>query len=530
MGIRDTIREEGAAAFFLRGLKWWIAGIVVLAGLAVIAYLWVNFALVKFDLGEVEAGEDVSIVSVEGLDPSSWQEQSKFTTIFGVSFVPREVDYIGAFRGTALTVLGVGELPKAGIKTVDVGLEPQRVVNSLGQDVQDCALRNRYGSYNYKCFDPKAIQEYVRPAAGIWRNEIVGSLFYVEQQTIVRQYRDGLLGLTVDKTGKATLFYLVPGRSGIESKVLPKEYLEGGSGYVDLITDPSGDTDGFLLYNRLSGKIRYFGNFKSSRPAQEFQRQRNYTPSVDLTQCLLRRGTVYCYTGVSSVSPDSETGGERKDAAIAPGELEQWSIGGGGSRRFRTEQVVEFENVLVTDDGGVYLQDVDKLYTAGRQGGQLTVSPLSSRVESAVATKSLFWTTRNGVFEYQPDRQRTVLRFSGDRLDLDQLALMGDDVTVTAKVRDDERSANYMFQLTDKPLEGRRWEDFLPYPKDFLPIQAMDYEGNTIFVQLIAKTKVENGKVGPDPDAFEDAKRQVEDQLRKDGFLEGGVEIVYRWA
>jgi hypothetical protein len=530
MGIRDTIREEGAAAFFLRGLKWWIAGIVVLAGLAVTLYLWINFALVKFDLGEVEAGEDVSIVAVVGLDPSSWQEQSDFTTVFGISFVPRETEFVGAFRGKALTVLGVGELPKAGIKTVDVGLEPQRAVTSLGQDVQDCALRNRYGTYNYKCFDPKAIQEYVRPAAGIWRNEIVGDLFYVEQQNLVRQYREGLLGLTIDKTGKASLFYLVPGRKTIESKVLPEEYLEGGAGYVDLVTDPSGDSDGFLLYNRLSGKVRYFGSFKAARPAQEFQRQRNYTPSVDLTQCLLRSDTVYCYTGVSSVAPDSETGRQRKDAAIAPGELEQWPIGGGGSRRYRTEQVVEFENVLVTDDGAVYLQDADRLYTAERQGGQLTISTLSSRVESAVAAKGLFFTTRNGLFEYQPDRRRTVLRFSGERLDLDKLAPMGDEVTITAKVRDDDRSANYMYQLTDKPLEGRRWEDSLPYPKDFLPIQAMDYDGNTLYVQLVAKTKVENGKVGPDPEAFEDAKRQVEDQLRKDGFLEGGVEVVYRWA
>lgn len=530
MGIRDRFREEGVAGFFVRGLRWWIAGFVVLAGLIVMAYLWVNFALVKFDLGDVEAGEDVSIVRVEGLDPSTWQEQEKFTTILGVSFVPREVRFVGAFRGTAMTVLGVGELPKAGVKTVDVGLEPQRAVNSLGQDVQDCGLRNRFGTYNYKCFDPKAIQEYVRPAAGVWRNEIVGDLFYVENQTIVRQYRDGLLGLTVDKTGKATLFYLVPGRKTVESRVLPKEFLEGGAGYVDLVTDPSGESDGYLLYNRLSGKVRYFGSFKATRPAQEFQRQRNYTPSVDLTQCLLRSDTVYCYTGVSSVAPDSESGDARKDAAIAPGELEQWPVGGGGSRRFRTDQVIEFENVLVTDDGTVYLQDADKLYTTARQDGKLTISPLSSRVESAIAAKNVFWTTRNGVFEYQPDRQRTVLRFSGSRLDLNKLALMGDSVTVTANVRDDERSANYLYELTDKPLEGRRWENSLPYPKDYLPIQAMDYDGNTIYVQLIAKTKVVDGKVGPDPEAFEDAKRQVEDQLRKDGFLDGGVEVVYRWA
>lgn len=530
MGIRDAIREDGAAAFFLRGLKWWIGGAAVLIGLTVVAYLWINFALVKFDLGDVEEGEDVSIVAVQGLDPSGWTEQSRFTTIFGISFVPREVEYVGAFRGKALTVLGAGELPKAGIKRVDVGLEPQRAVNSLGQDVKDCALRNRFGTYNYKCFDPKAVEEYVRPAAGIWRNEIVGGLFYVEQQTIVRQFREGLLGLTIDKAGKVTLFYLVPGRKAIESKVLPKEFLEGGSGYVDLITDSSGESDGFLLYNRLSGKVRYFRDFKSARPAREFQRQRNYTPGVDLTQCLLRRGTVYCYTGVSSVSQDNESGDERKDAAIAPGELEQWPVGGGGSRRFRTDQAIEFENMLVTDDGGLYLQGGGGLYQAERQGGGLAISKLSSRVESVVAAKGVFWTTRNGVFEYQPDRQRTVLRFSGDRLDLDKLALMGDDVTVTAKVRDDDRSANYMFQLTGRPLEGRRWEDSLPYPKDFLPIQAMDYDGNTIFVQLIAKTKVENGKVGPDPAAFEDAKRQVEDQLRKDGFLEDGIEIVYRWA
>ncbi len=522
----------------LRDFVWsrrpafWV--VLAVAGvLAVFALLvWTRYGLVRIEYAlSAPLKDDTASARAYSYEGGA-DRNSSFRRVFGVTLVPRGTDYILATSGNAETIVPMTKLPKIGITSMEVRVDPQRMVDKLGASVKPCTFSTKEETFNYECDDPHAIYKYVRPRREYWRNELVQT-FFPDTSNRVRPYRDGLLGIAQARGPRqsAQMFHVVPGRKDPVTLPVPADMLAGGSDYLNIAVDtadPGGH--GFLIYNTRSGKVRYYSDLSEKVEPREMVRKRAFNSRIDATQCLLRSTNVYCYTGVRGASSDSHEETEVRKTDAHPGVLEVFPVSGDEGKQYQATESFGVERMYVTTGGEVFLQARSQLYAAAPANGQLQVTGISPRIGSVVAGDQLYWTTTWGLFEYDPASRSARLVFTGSNLRMSDLALDGRSLTFNAFAKEDPQSQLHTYRVSGDALEGARLEDKLPYTGHDLPIVLMDYTRDTLFVQLRVLVDRSNpDKAVVNEKSFEDGKREVLDRLRSDGLNPDAMTQVFTY-
>jgi hypothetical protein len=516
VSFSDSLRDF---VWSRRPVFWVVLAVAGVLGVFALL-LWTRYGLVRIEYALSAPLKDDTATARAYSYEGGADRNDTFRKVFGVTLVPRGTQYILATSGSAETIVPMTKLPKVGITSMEVRVDPQRAVDKLGASVKPCTFSTKQETYNYACDNPHELYRYVRPRREYWRNQTVQT-FFPDTSNRVRPYRDGLLGIAEARGPKpsAQLFHVVPGRKDPVTLPIPADMLVGGSAYLNIAVDaadPGGH--GFMIYNNRSGKVRYYSDLSERVESREMVRKRAFNWRVDATQCVLRSTNVYCYTGVRGASADSHEESEERKTDAHPGVLEVFPVSGEEGKDYQATESFEVERLFVTTGGEVYLQARNQLYGADLANGRLSVTGISPRVGSVVAGDQLYWTTTWGIFEYDAASHSARLVFTGANLRMSDLALDGRTLTFNAFAKDDPQSQLHTYRITGDALEGPRLEDKLPYTPEDLPIVLMDYTRDTLFVQLrVLVDRSDPNKAVVNEESFEDGKRQVLDRLRKDG-------------
>lgn len=482
-------------------------------------YVWMTYSLYKFSVagsGEYQLFKNTN------------SEKTEITTIFGISFIPKNTNSIDISNDSKLTRHTLLKKPWFGIKNEDINLQDQNEVDKIGVGGVGCDIRlnTEAESYSYNCFNHKAPVLKFADKINLERTNSIAYSGYL--YTLVRApYLDGLLTIDLesDINQTVTIRNLSPTGEILQSKEL--------DAYHQYRIFSNSSNKMFMIYDTNEKKMLIFKNGLDGeyeeKPISELI---GTDTGFAISSCSVSNDRFACFATLSSSSHqdgEDEVDNTNHEDAPSEGILFTQSTSSSSYRKLP----YAFTTICL-DDNTITAQQGKNIYNLDITNPR-EVSLLDSGVRSLNCSGStVAYSKQHDIFEVKGFS--SYLLFSLDRFSMSNVTTQGDgtilfDTYIASS--DTQVSDNKLHTYainSDQPIKdvSTRLENILPYSTVNLPLYDIDYDSQSIYVspQLSVISDHQTGQTIVDEDALNKTKAIIEDKLKKDGILDR-LKLVY---